>query len=87
MTPALRAKLIAAMPGLKERAEHLVELFETSRYVWTTRPLALDEAARALLTPQAIDFLVAIIPRLHAIEDWSAAANETICALFRRARP
>src|SRR4029450_4324449 len=28
MTPVLRAKLLAAMPGLKERAKTLVELFD-----------------------------------------------------------
>ena len=38
MTPALRAKLIAAMPGLKERAKTLVELFEASRFVWAEPP-------------------------------------------------
>ena len=50
MTPALRAKLIAAMPGLKERAKTLVELFEASRFLWASRPLELNDQAKALLT-------------------------------------
>src|SRR5690242_17765959 len=62
MTPALRAKLVAAMPGLKERAKTLVELFEASRYVWAGRPLPLDDAAKNILTPQAVEVLGAIIP-------------------------
>ncbi len=39
MTPALRAKLTAAMPGLKERAKTLVELFDATRFVWASRPI------------------------------------------------
>jgi len=66
MTPALRAQLIAAMPGLKERAKTLVELFEASRYVWASRPLALDEAAKTVLSPQALEVLSPILRRLEA---------------------
>src|SRR5215468_1699650 len=43
MTPVLRAKLLAAMPGLKERAKTLVELFEASRFLWTSRPLEIAD--------------------------------------------
>ena len=42
MTPDLRAKLIAAMPDLKERATTLVELIESARYIYADRPIALD---------------------------------------------
>ena len=41
------------MPGLKERAKTLVELFEASRFFWASRPLELDEQAKALLTAEA----------------------------------
>ena len=50
LTPALREKLIAAMPGLKERAKTLVELIESARYLYADRPLALDDKATALMT-------------------------------------
>jgi glutamyl-tRNA synthetase len=82
MTPALRTQIIAAMPGLKERAKTLVELFEASKYVWVSRPIPLDEAAKAVLTPQVIELLAAIVPRLQAIEDWTAAANEAVLRAF-----
>jgi len=78
MTPALRAKLVAAMPGLKERAKTLVELFEGSRFIWASRPLALDEPAKAMLTAEARGTLAAIIPRLEAVSDWTAAATEAV---------
>jgi glutamyl-tRNA synthetase len=82
MTPALRTALIAAMPGLKERAKTLVELFEASRFVWASRPLVLDDAAKAMLTPQAVVVLAAIIPRLQAIEDWGAATSEAVLRAY-----
>ena len=82
MTPALRAKLIAAMPGLKERAKTLVELFEASRFVWADRPIELDEKARALLTPQAKAAIGALLPELQALPDWTAPAVETVVRGF-----
>ena len=39
LTPALRDKLIAAMPGLKERAKTLVELIDSARFLCADRPL------------------------------------------------
>ena len=38
------------MPGLKERAKTLVELFEASRFLWADRPLDINEQAKALLS-------------------------------------
>ena len=52
-----RAKLIAAMPGLKERAKTLVELAEGAYFLVAKRPLALDDKARKLLTPDARSIL------------------------------
>ena len=82
MTPALRTKLISAMPALKERAKTLVELFESSRFIWTSRPLALDEAAKAVLTPQAVESLSALLPRLEAVQDWAPASTEAVLRAY-----
>jgi glutamyl-tRNA synthetase len=82
LTPALRAQLIAAMPGLKERAKTLVELFEASRFVWADRPLPLTEQAAALLTSEAKQTIASLLPELGATADWSAAAIEAIVRTF-----
>jgi glutamyl-tRNA synthetase len=82
MTPALREKLIAAMPGLKERAKTLVELFEASRFVWASRPLDLNEQAKSLLTDEAKAQLAALMPELKAITDWSAGTVEAVVRPF-----
>ena len=51
--PPCASKLMAAMPGLKERAKTLVELVDAASFIWADRPLALDDKAAALLTPEA----------------------------------
>jgi glutamyl-tRNA synthetase len=82
MTPSLRDKLVAAMPGLKERAKTLVELFESSRFIWASRPLALDDQARTVLTPQARAVLTALVPRLAALSEWTAGTTETVLRTY-----
>ncbi len=82
MTPALREQLMGAMPGLKERAKTLVELFEGSRFVWTSRPLAIDDKAKALLTPEAKGVIGALLPELEAVSEWTADAVETVVRGF-----
>src|SRR4249919_3344677 len=76
MTAELRAKLIAAMPGLKERAKTLVELIESARYLYADRPLTLDEKASGLITPDARDLLRALARDFAALEPWNAATAE-----------
>jgi glutamyl-tRNA synthetase len=82
MTPALRAKLTAAMPGLKERAKTLVELFEASRFIWAVRPLTPNEQAKALLTGEAKRLLAGLLPELNAVADWNAANVEAVVRPF-----
>jgi glutamyl-tRNA synthetase len=76
LTPALRAKLVAAMPGLKERAKTLVELIDGARYLWAERPIKLDERAASLLTADARALLNELSGNLLAVEPWDAAATE-----------
>jgi len=76
MTPVLRVKLLAAMPGLKERAKTLIELFEGTRFVWADRPLQIDDKAQALLTPEARKLLARLVEKLSANMNWSAASTE-----------
>jgi glutamyl-tRNA synthetase len=82
MTPTLRDRLAAAMPGLKERAKTLVELFESSRFIWASRPLTLDEQAQAILTPQARSVVTALVPRLTALNEWTAGTTETVLRAY-----
>ena len=78
MTPALRGKLLTAMPALKERAKTLVELFEATRFLWASRPLDLNEQAKALLTSEARSFIAALQPELAAVAEWTPPAIEAV---------
>ena len=82
MTPALKEKLIAAMPALKERAKSLVELVESARYIYADRPLDLDEKAAALLTPEARGTIAELLPDLEKLQPWAAASLEAAVRTF-----
>ena len=71
-----KALLLAAMPGLKERAKTLVELADSAYYLFAERPLQLDEKAAALLNPVARQVLAGAHAALATVEDWTAAATE-----------
>jgi glutamyl-tRNA synthetase len=82
LTPALREKLLAAMPGLKERAKTLVELFEASRFVWADRPVQLNSQAQAVLTDAAKTLIAKLLPELQAVTDWRAPTVEAVVRPF-----
>jgi glutamyl-tRNA synthetase len=76
LTPELRDRLLRAMPGLKERAKTLIELFEASRFLWCDRPLEINAAAKALLTAEAKALVAGLVPRLETLTEWTAATVE-----------
>ncbi len=82
LTPDLRRRVRAAMPGLKERAKTLVELIDSARYLWANRPLALDQKAADLLTPEARGLLGELAEQLGQIASWDAAATEQAIRAF-----
>jgi glutamyl-tRNA synthetase len=85
LNPALRAKLVAAMPGLKERAKTLVELIESARFLYADRPIMLDDKARALITPEARSLLGSLTRDLAMVDPWSAqGAEAAVRALAER---
>ena len=82
LTPEARAKLLAGMAGLKERAKTLVELVDGARFIVADRPLALDEKAKGLLTTEARQLLGGVSEDLGAIEPWSAETTEQAVRAF-----
>jgi glutamyl-tRNA synthetase len=82
LTPDLRQRLLSAMPGLKERAKTLLELIEGARYVWSGRPLQLDEKAAAVLSAEARTLLGELIPDLDALSAWNAETTEHAVRAF-----
>jgi glutamyl-tRNA synthetase len=82
LTPELRRKLIAAMPGLKERAKTLVELVDGARFIVANRPLAIDDRAAALLSPEARKLLAELAAELSKVAPWSAVTTEQAVRAF-----
>jgi glutamyl-tRNA synthetase len=77
-----KARLLKAMPGLKERARTLVELAENAAFLFSGRPLALDDKAAALLDPDARTVLRSLLPRLEALTAWTAGSTEAAVRAF-----
>jgi glutamyl-tRNA synthetase len=69
-----RSQLLAAMPGLKDRAKTLVELAQNAYFIFAERPLALDEKAAALLDEEGRRVLAGVLPALESAPQWSAEA-------------
>jgi glutamyl-tRNA synthetase len=73
---SLRAKLHAAMSGLKERAKTLIELLDGANFLFADRPLILDAKAAGIVEAGGRAHIAALIPRFAALAQWSAASLE-----------
>ena len=71
-----RAKLLRAMPGLKERAKTLVELLDGAAFLFAERPLSMDPKAAEILAKGGDRVLADLVPVLEAVETWVAARLE-----------
>jgi len=68
--------LVKAMPELKPRANTLIQLADGARFLFARRPLEIDEAAVALLTPEARAMLHRTYERLASLADWEPQSLE-----------
>ena len=83
---AARARLLAAIPGLKERAKTLIDLVEGARFLFVPRPIPIDDKAGALLTPDARRLLGELRIVLAAVEPWSAEGLEAAVRAYAEGR-
>ncbi|RWK06441.1 glutamate--tRNA ligase [Mesorhizobium sp.] len=81
-----KAQLLAAMPGLKERAKTLVELVDGAAFLFAERPLQLNEKAAGLLGGEARAILRGANAALAAVAgEWTAASAEAAIRDFAQA--
>ena len=71
-----RAKFIASMPGIKERAKTLLEVAKGADFLRAQRPLPVDEKAAKILDGETKSLLGRLLPRLEARNEWTAAGIE-----------
>ncbi len=74
------AILVAAMPGLKPRAKTLNDLAEVARFYVAPRPIALDDKARALISPAKP--LLSELQSALATAPWEESALEQAVRTF-----
>jgi len=80
-----KAQLLAALPGLKERAKTLVELADGAAFLFAERPLPLDEKAAVLLSGEARAILRGAHAALSGVSQWNASNAEAAIRAFATA--
>jgi glutamyl-tRNA synthetase len=73
---AMKAKLLKAMPGLKERAKTLVELMKGAAFLFATRPLTMDDKARQIMADGGKAALASVLQVLEGARNWRAVELE-----------
>lgn len=81
LSNADRTALTDAMPALKERAKTLVGLAASAEFLFAKRPIPIDDKARQLLNPEALQVLKQLVEPFRQTDPWSA---ETVEATIRR---
>jgi glutamyl-tRNA synthetase len=85
LTQEKRERLRIALPGLKDRARTLNELFAKADFLVADRPLVLDPAAAALLDGPGRAMLAALAPVIGGVAEWTAPAIESAVKTFAAA--
>ncbi len=84
--PGNRDRMLAAMPGLKERARTLIELQSSARFLFANRPLAMEEKAAGLLDDGGREVLASLLPVLEGQSDWTTQPLEQAVRDFAAAQ-
>lgn len=82
LQPDDEARLLRAMPFVKDRAKTVVELVTQTEFVLKTRPVALDEKTRGLLTGEGRERVSRLRERLGLFQSWDVFALEAELKAF-----
>lgn len=85
ITDSHKNRLIAGLPGLKERVKNLVELADTALFYAKDRPLALDEKASRLLNESGRPILAALLPLIETATTWQRDTLEELARTYAEA--
>jgi glutamyl-tRNA synthetase len=75
-------KLLKAMPALKERAKTVLDLIDGASFMFSRRPLTLDDNARSILDDEGRETLRKLHPRLAGLSEWDAGSTERCVRAF-----
>jgi len=76
------ARLQQAMPFVKDRAKTTLELADQTAFVLKTRPLALDDKARGLLSGETAERIGRLRDRLRLFASWNVFALDAELKAF-----
>jgi glutamyl-tRNA synthetase len=76
MSGESQQKLVRAMPEFKARAHTINELADDARFLFTARPLEIEDSAASLLAGDARSLLGAAHRSLAALAEWDSASLE-----------
>lgn len=79
---SLKAQLLKAMAGLKDRAKTLVELKNSAGYIFVSRPINMDEKAHIILNDEGKSALHIVHDVLKECADWNAHTLEAAVKAF-----
>ena len=80
--PDDEARLLRAMPFVKDRAKTTLELADQTAFVLKTRPLTIDEKGRTLLSDEAGDRIGRLRDRLNLFASWDVFALDAELKAF-----
>jgi glutamyl-tRNA synthetase len=83
---ANRDTVLAAIPELQPRAKTVLELIDLAQFIYATRPIAIEAAAEAVLTPEARQSTAEFIDVLTRLSDWSVPAIDTAARAYADAK-
>ena len=82
LAEADEAHLQRAMPFVKDRAKTILDLADQTAFVLKSRPLTLDDKAKALLSGETLDRLARLRERLSLFQSWDVFALEAELKAF-----
>jgi len=77
-----RQLILSAMPGLKDRAKTLVELADATKFLLTSRPLAMEEKAAGILENGGRQTIARLLPSLVELDEWNIETIESAVRVF-----
>jgi glutamyl-tRNA synthetase len=87
VAPAARERILAGLPGLRERARTLVELADNAAFYALDAPIPISDAAARVLTATAGCPLVGLAAALAGTAEWTADGLEAATRSFVAAHP
>ncbi len=82
ITPTLDARLVTALPTLKERGSTLLELAVACRFLWDNNADSLNKKARKALREDGLTQLKQVREALDQSENWSIEAVQDVLAVY-----